>query len=229
MCRLLGLQAEQPIDITPWIEAFSDRCKESEEYQGHGWGVSWRSESGWRHYRSVEPIWENRLEIEIPPTNLAIVHARSAFRDEGIVVENNMPFASDELVFAFNGELHGVRLSAPGATGAARLFNLLKRFNGVWGGDTLAALTRLDRLIATRSKYVKALNLLVSDGQSLFVSTRYSENPDYFTVHVGSVPDGSGLQLVCSERISTGAQTPDWESLPNGSNRAVGDEAVCSS
>ena len=159
---------------------------------------------------------------------MALIHARSAFRDEGIVVENNMPFLSGDLAFAFNGEIHGVRLSVPGATGAARLFRLLERFATAAGGDTLGALARLDELIASRSDYVRALNIVVSDGRSLLVNTRYSENPDYFALHTAAVP-AAGLRLVSSERVSTGDVTPEWVPIPNHTTRALEAESTCSS
>ena len=137
MCRILGIQADTLIDASPWIEAFGLRCRDSNEFQGHGWGMSWYVDGGWQRYRSLRPIWEDR--VELPESRIVLVHARSAFRNEDIAVENNMPFLSGELesspgdrhgarAFAFNGELHGVRLTVPGVTGAARLFHLLERF-----------------------------------------------------------------------------------------------------
>ena len=227
MCRILGLQADAPIDAVPWIEAFRLRCRDSEEFQGHGWGMSWRDNGNWRRYRSIRPIWED--SVELPATGLVLIHARSAFRNEGIVVENNMPFLSGDLAFAFNGELHGVRLSAPGATGAARLLHLLGRFNAAAGGDTLAALARLDALIALRSDYVRALNIVVSDGRSLFINSSYSEDPDYFTLRTASVPSQQGMRMVSSEEISTGEVEPDWVSLPNHTTRVLEAESTCCS
>jgi glutamine amidotransferase len=228
MCRILGIQSDDPIDLRPWIDAFALRCKESKEYQGHGWGVSWREDGRWCQYRSLKPLWEDAADV--PPTQLAIVHARSAFRNEGIVVENNMPFLEDELVFAFNGELHGVRLSVSGTTGAARLFELFRRFNRAAGDDVPAALERLDALITKRTEYVRALNVVVSDGRSLFVNTRYSEDPEYFTLHVGrasGVPGVPGLRLVSSEVVSTETVTPEWAPLPNGTTAEVDREMTC--
>ena len=227
MCRILGLQADEPVDAVPWIEAFGRRCRDSEEFQGHGWGMSWQEHGRWRRYRSIRPIWED--SVELPATRLVLVHARRAFRDEGIMVENNMPFLSADLAFAFNGELHGVRLSAPGATGAARLLYLLERFSAAAGGDTLGALARLDALIALRSDYVRALNIVVSDGRSVFINTRYSENQDYFTLHTASVAAQRGMRMVSSERISTGEVEPRWVSIPNRTTRALGAESTCSS
>jgi len=225
MCRILGLQADQLVDAVPWIEAFGRRCRDSQEYQGDGWGMSWWDNGSWRRYRSIRPIWEDTIELR--PTRLVLIHARSAFRNEGIVVQNNMPFLSGDLAFAFNGELHGVRLSAPGVTGAARLLHLLDRFSVAAGGDVLAALARLDSLIALRSDYVRALNIVVSDGRSLFINSSYSEDEDYFTLHTASVPSQGGMRMVSSERISTAEIEPDWVSIPNHTTWALEVESAC--
>ena len=227
MCRILAVQADEPVDAIPWIEAFGRRCRDSQEYQGHGWGMSWQDNGTWRRYRSIRPIWEDSVELR--PTRLVLIHARSAFRNEGIEVQNNMPFLSGDLAFAFNGELHGVRLSAPGDTGAARLLHLLERFSAAAGGDTLKALTRLDALIALRSDYVRALNIVVSDGRSLFINSHYSEDQDYFTLHTASVPSQRGMRMVSSEEVSTGEVEPDWVSIPNHTTRTLAAESACCS
>src|SRR5690606_13757834 len=180
MCRLLVLRAPERFDAAPWIAPFAARCEASKEFQGHGWGVSCWTEEGWRSYRSVAPIWEEVPET-LPAADVVLVHARSAFRNEGIAVENNMPFVRDDLAFAFNGELRGVRLRAPGETGAAPLFHLLERFRGAGsppgdgsagaagsagsaaepGDVTRAALERLDRVVTERCAYVRAMNIVV--------------------------------------------------------------------
>ncbi len=215
MCRILAIQTQHPIETAPWVESFATACRESPEYQGHGWGIAWREEGRWQRHRSVEPIWETGFTM--PSTSLALVHARSAFRNEGIVVENNMPFLNEDVAFAFNGELRGVRLSAPGATGAARLQHLLMRFSDGHDRDLEGALRRLDRVVTSRTEYTRALNLVVSDGRDLYVHSRYSESPDYFTLHHSELNADVGGRLVCSERISTADVSPDWIGLENGS------------
>ena len=65
---------------------------------------------------------------QFPASRLFLVHARSAYRDEGIVVENNMPFYDEDAVFIFNGELHGVRIKEEGRIGAEKIFRVIKRF-----------------------------------------------------------------------------------------------------
>lgn len=228
MCRILALTADEAFDAADWLRAFALRCRESREYQGHGWGVAWWADGGWQRYRSLTPIWEDDLPAELRST-LVLVHARSAFRDEGIVLGNNMPFLADDLAFAFNGELRGVRLAAPGATGAVRLTHLLGRFRRAADGDVFEALRRLDAVVSARSDYVRALNVVVSDGSTVWVNAHWSEDPDYFTLHRTSValPEGGALQAVSSEPFALDDGAPRWEAIANRTTRALGGVAAC--
>lgn len=219
MCRILGIEADAPVEAGPWIRAFALRCRDSREYQGHGWGVSWWTGTEWRTHRSLTPIWED--DVCPPPAAAVLVHARSAFRNEGVELANNMPFVDDDVAFAFNGELRGVRLTAPGATGAARLFHLLLRFRDTAEGDAVAALGRLDEVVTRRTDHVRALNAVVADGPRLAITTRFDDaETEYFTMHVAAVDAGqtgvgAEMRLVSSERVSAGGIEPDWSPVPN--------------
>jgi len=220
MCRILAIRADDPLDAAPWLDAFRHACRASREYQGHGWGAAWWTGTAWRHYRSLRPIWEDGF---VPPDATCIlVHARSAFRDEDIVIENNMPFVDGSLAFAFNGELHGVRLNMPGATGAARLFHLLRRFRTATDGDSAQALARLDEVVARRSERVRAMNLVVADGASLVFSSRFTQEAPYFTMHAAFVPELSGMRMVASEPLETSRHDPEWTPIPEGTTGRLG-------
>jgi glutamine amidotransferase len=240
MCRILAIQAGSPVDVEPLVRAFADRCKESKEFQGDGWGVSWREGGGWRSWHSLEPIWASEPPT-LPASRLFLVHARSAFRNERIAVDNNMPFVDEGVAFAFNGELRGVRLQAPGDTGAWRLFHLFRRFRVSGAGreegveadaDTgLAALRRLDRVIRSRTDYVRALNLVVSDGERVWINSRFSEDPDYFTLwRTTFAHHGAALCVVSSERFDVEPRSePAWRPLSNGVTETLTESALCSS
>jgi len=46
MCRLLFIKSESEFDIQEHLDIFSKICKNSKEYQGHGWGcrkLLWKS------------------------------------------------------------------------------------------------------------------------------------------------------------------------------------------
>lgn len=229
MCRFLVLRSETPLDAGPYLEAFAERCRLSKEYQGHGWGVAWREGDAWRTYRTLTPIWEDTRRV--PPTTLVIAHARSAFRDEGIVVENNMPFVEEGVAFAFNGELRGVRLRTPGATGAWRIFHLLLRLRARMNGGGTKPFRRAAEILEARSDHVRALNVVGSDGRRVWVSSTFSEDPEYFTLHRLSDRTSAGaLTLVSSEPFPLpGAPSARWDPVPNRSTFEMENPATCSS
>jgi glutamine amidotransferase len=205
MCRILFARGETSFPMADLLQPFAQMSKASPEYQGHGWGCSWRAGNSWRHYHNIRPVWEDDFS-QFGKTSLLLVHARSAFRDEGIVVENNMPFSDGESVFIFNGELRGVRIKSPGRIGAEKIYNYIRRFDK---GDKLAALDKGTGIIDKRSSYVRAMNIIMSDGEQSWLSTRYSENPDYFQMH--QKQDGA-IKLVCSQPL---ADESGWTAIPN--------------
>ena len=190
------MRGEQPFAATPVFESFRERCRDSREYQGHGWGAAWRSSGAWSRYRSLTPIWDDDPELP-SEVDFLVVHARSAFRDEGITIENNMPFYRGERVFVFNGELRGVRLRVPGRIGAEKIFNLINERDGRDAGDLDSAVAAADSLLVSKSERVRAMNLALTDGDRIYASCRFTESPDYFTLHYRE----GALAAVCSERL----------------------------
>jgi len=206
MCRLVVVRDDIPFETGAILRQFAATARGSKEYQGDGWGCSWRTNAGWRHHRSVAPIWDDVMD-GFGATTLLVAHARSAFRNEGIVVENNMPFVEGDTVFAMNGELRGVRIAEEGQIGAAKLFRFLSRLGALESVDRLAR--GLD-VVTARTRYVRAMNLVVSDGGKVLVANRFSEDPDYFTLRR---VDRGTRRMVASDPIDAGA---DWVPLGHG-------------
>ncbi|NKB77322.1 MAG: hypothetical protein GKR96_09830 [Gammaproteobacteria bacterium] len=193
MCRLLLLNHPDGIDPQRHLDAFKKICKDSPEYQGHGWGCAWLdSKDNWQFYHNILPIWDDLVD-EFPKTRVFLVHARSAFRDEGIMVENNMPFEDGSNVFAFNGELRGVKIKAEGRIGAEKIFNYIKRFDK---GDLATATRKGVDIINKRTRYIRAMNFFLADKQAVHICSLFSENPDYFALHTANQ---NGLRVVCSQ------------------------------
>ena len=175
------------------LDAFAAVARDCREYQGHGWGCAWLDRGVWRLHHDIAPIWEDSWR---PPgrTKLLVAHARSAFRDEGIRVENNMPFTDGERVFVFNGELHGVRIKERGRIGAEKVFNFVKRFDR---GDFGLALQRGLGVIEKRTRHVRAMNLIVADRSAqVHVAMNFREDPEYFQMHTA---ESDGFRIVCSD------------------------------
>jgi len=191
MCRLLFIRSGSPFAIGDHLETFADISRNSPEFQGHGWGCAWVRDGDWRFHHDIRPVWEDDLG-GFGETTLLLAHARSAFRDEGICVENNMPFFDGRYVFIFNGELQGVRIREEGRIGAEKIFNYVKRFEN---GDMLESVKRGVGVIEKRTRYVRAMNFIMASLDCSYLATVFGENPDYFQLHRRREP---GLELVCS-------------------------------
>lgn len=214
MCRLLCVRGRQGFEMASHLDAFSAIARDSREYQGHGWGCAWLDRGRWRLRHDIAPIWEDPWR-PLGRTTLLVAHARSAFRDEGIRVENNMPFTDGERVFIFNGELQGVRIRERGRIGAEKVFNFVKRFDR---GDFHHALERGLDVIAKRTRRLRAMNLIIADRAGrVHVATDFREDPEYFQMHVAQT---DRTRIVCSdpypEPAARDRSTPVWTPLDNG-------------
>ena len=207
MCRLLCIRSTDEFSLEGHLEALARIARDSKEYQGHGWGCAWREGEAWRTYHDIAPIWEDR-DRPSGRSRLLLAHARSAFRDEGIHVENNMPFSDGSRVFLFNGELRGVRIKEKGRIGAEKIFNFIKRFDR---GDLDEALRRATRVIEKRTRYVRAMNIVIADSRAVHVASSFREDPGYFQMHRFRSAD---TLIVCSAPYEAGG---DWQRIANRS------------
>jgi predicted glutamine amidotransferase len=206
MCRLLSIHSKKEFDITPHLKIFAELSKNSKEYQGHGWGLAYLKGGSWKHYKNIKPIWEDNLN-QFPKTTLLIAHARSAFEDKDIKIENNMPFYDKNYIFIFNGELRGVRIKEDGRIGAEKIFNFIKRFDK---NDTEKALIKgIDQLKKRTRKY-KAINIIMTDKNKLFVSNNYTEQPNYFQMYYKQTKDQI---IICSDPYPE----KSWKKITNNS------------
>jgi len=167
MCRMLFVKSEYEFNPYSFLENFAAICKNSKEYQGHGWGITYLYNGKRKIYKNINPIWDNEFS-KFPDTSVLLAHARSAFMDSDIVIENNMPFQNNEYTFTFNGELHGVKIKAPGRIGAEKIFNYILRYDN---DDMHLALTKAANIIKKRSTYIKAMNIFVTDFNKLYLAS----------------------------------------------------------
>jgi len=202
MCRLLLIREPKPFPIADHLNQFAAMSQASSEYQGHGWGIAFRSRGRWRIHKALDPIWQCDLD-QFGTCDFLLVHARSAFQNEGIVLENNMPFSDDRYHFIFNGELRGVRLKVPGQIGAAKIFNFIRRLDR---GDMEEAFRRATNIIEKQTRYLRAMNILMTDGEKIYLDTRFNEDDDYFTMYRRQ---GSGVAF-CSQPLEG-----NWHPIPN--------------
>jgi len=212
MCRLLLVKSDREFSIPPFLKELASISRNSKEYQGHGWGCSYLEGGEWKTYKNIKPIWEDDLG-SFRGTTLLLAHSRSAFKDEGIAIENNMPFCDERHHFIFNGELRGVRIREEGRTGAEKIFNFIKRFNK---GNLVEALKKATDIIKKRTSYIRAMNIVITDRLQSLVFSLYNEDPDYFTMFY-IIEDG--ITVVCSESFGINSESfgknAGWMSICN--------------
>lgn len=214
MCRLLLLLDPDGVDPNRALDAFRRLSRNSREYQGHGWGCTWRTGDGqWAFHHSIQPVWEDDRDV-FPATPLFLAHARSAFRDEGISVDNNMPFSDGRNVFIFNGELHGVKVRAQGRIGAEKIFNTIKRFDK---GDMEDAVRRGVGVITKRTRYVRAMNFMLATPDAVHVCSLFNEDPGYFQMQKTRIGD---TMVICSERFGVDGDS-EWLPVANNTFQTI--------
>jgi predicted glutamine amidotransferase len=209
MCRLLVVRSQELFDPSEHLAKFAFIAKNSREFQGHGWGCAWTNDATWQIYRNISPIWEDD-HAQFPRTSLLVAHARSAFEDKDIVVENNMPFSDGERVFIFNGELRGVKIREKGRIGAEKIFNFIRRFDN---GDTLGALKKAVEIIRSRTRSIRAMNIIMVKERAIYLSSYFSGDEDYFTMRYKEDPE----LVICSEAYPS---EKGWKSISNETVRA---------
>lgn len=209
MCRLLTVRSQTPFNIAPHLRHFAHIAEHSKEYQGHGWGCAYLdNDDRWQRYRNIDPVWQDDLG-RFGRTTLLVAHARSAFEDRDIVVENNMPFFDGRTVFIFNGELRGVKIRESGRIGAEKIFNYIRRFDK---GDTRQALVKATAIIKKRTRHIRGMNIIMVNASGIFVFSFFSEDEEYFTLRYRQ-----GRQLiVCSAPYP---DTHSWQRIANDSVR----------
>jgi glutamine amidotransferase len=205
MCRLLAVRSQDAFSPAPYLEKFAFIAKNSKEFQGHGWGCAWLDPAGqWQIYRNIRPVWVDDFS-PFPATTLLVAHARSAFEDKDIVVENNMPFSDGRAVFIFNGELRGVKIKEEGRIGAEKIFNFIRRFDS---GDPLAALKKATGIIRNRTRHIRGMNIIMVKDRKIYLSTYFQGDPDYFTMHCKE----NGPLILCSDPFPS---EHGWRDIPN--------------
>ena len=211
MCRLLYARSDESFRLQPHLEKFAEIARTSPEDQSHGWGCAWLKADRWHFYHSLTPVWDDDLS-QFESSNCLLAHARSAFRNEGIEIANNMPFYDGQNVFIFNGELTGVQVREEGRIGAEKVFNFVKRFNR---GNMLDAILRGVAALERKTRYVRAMNFIIAESKDAWLNTQFSENQNYFQMYEKSL---GNLKIVSSAPY---AGESDWHPIENRTTVAL--------
>lgn len=207
MCRFLLARASVEFQPQELLTAFAGMCRSSRapdgDWQGDGWGVTWKQGDEWRQYRSLQPVWEDQAAFAtVPATRLLVAHARSAgFPDQKGILAYNQPYVADSLAFVFNGMIRGVRMpqGLEGNIGAQKIFSWLRQ--ELQTKAPAQALEGLDRVIRSRARHVVGMNIGVVKDDTFGLLCDYGDaaNADYFGLNY---TEHDGLTLVCSEPLA---------------------------
>ncbi len=210
MCRFLLIKSKNAIQPKKLLNEFALMCKNNSEWQGDGWGLSWKVEDGeWKIDKSVKPIWEESERFNaFPKSHMFAIHARGAsFPKHKDNIDFNQPYISNDLCFVFNGELYGVTLKADGAIGSQKIFSLVKQ--NLDKNNPIQTLQKVQDMLLKNSKSILGCNIGFIYENGLYASCNFSDKKEYYTVRYYS---DEQFSIICSEKISN----YPWKSMKNG-------------
>lgn len=199
MCRFLIINSKKETSIREYLPDFTKMCKNSQRWQGDGWGLAFWQDNKWQVYKSTKPVWEDQQSFDsFPESNTFFVHARgSSFGKHKNNLAFNQPLTDKNCLFVFNGFVNGVELpfKINGRIGSEKIFNLVLKYLRQ-GNNAPEALTELKNTLSQKSKIVEALNIAVYHEGKIHVLCFYDSNPEYFSINYVHNPDST---LICSQ------------------------------
>ncbi len=224
MCRMLGVASRNPFPVSRWLLGeprgllhLSLHGKRAPHRDGLGY--AYLDGDGRLHVRHWGKEELDRVPDGFPgehsqPTSLLIAHARKASPEyrARLTADHAHPFLEGGLALAHNGGIRDAERLDPGpGIDSQRLARWLAR---AWQPRTLEVLLKaLEGLLATVRDYT-AINLLFTDGKSLYAFRRCTEKPDYYSLWFYVNPR---LVLVASEPLGN----EGWQPLADGELLAI--------
>ncbi len=221
MCRLFGITNFDYAEHLELALDFFALAEKGNVPPGHkpghldGWGIGWYKSGRGEVVKSGKPITsEKELFIStlksIGKADILILHLRLSAWKGTEYKEHAHPFLIHNAMLAHNGTIKDYKdmLGEPAFNGfdTEALLRFALKQNS-W--SVKKAFTAAVSKIREKHSY-SALNLLFSDGKTLFALREFTKWPDYYTLYESNY---HGSKVVCSERITTKL---DWTSLPKG-------------
>ena len=226
MCRLFGVAASAPIDISFELLAADNPLVGQSEEHDSGWGIAYYVDGEPRierfpHAAHADPGFP---EVARAVSALFVVHVRRATLG-GLKLENTHPFSRDAYTCCHNGtilhptELRPLADRPPlGETDSEQFFNLLMTL--LDPDDVVGSLRRTVEAVCDRCQF-SALNFLFCDGHRLYAYRLGvyelfwlvrnldldADTKTHYHLHLER-PHGEHVALVSSEKLT--AEEP-WE------------------
>ena len=108
-------------------------------------------------------------------------------------------------------EKNKVKINEKGRIGAEKIFNFIKRFDK---GNLFEAIKKAVEIIKKRTKYIRAINIIISNSENDYVVSIFNEDPEYFTMHCKK----NKYVIVCSEPFPN---EDGWEKIGNNTIKVL--------
>ena len=227
MCRLAGITQFDISVHRDLVERFFSLAEKGMVMEGDapshldGWGIAYYRHGKAYTHRSGSPLTEERetyfsLLKEIGKTPVLILHLRKSAWPMTTAAEHAHPFQYNNTVFAHNGTVRdflplfrdikdraGMNPDPRDTEAIFRYMMDLARSGGTLG----QAFEHMAARVHTHHDYT-ALNILFSDGNSLYAYRDFTRAPEYYTLF--SACRGKSA-LVSSEPLSS---CETWSPLP---------------
>ena len=189
MCRLLGMVANQPVDLEFSIERFKNLARDNPD----GWGIGWYEGNRPKIFKQGISALDRGSELsrvsQSVRSRIIIAHVREG---TGAVPagRNSHPFSHQNWLFAHNGSVNrehlfsllskGYRRAVKGETDSEVYFYWLLQ-NIVGCGNIIFGIDQALKQIMPRPH--AGLNFLLSDGRRLYAFRYSKQSKDYYSLY----------------------------------------------
>ena len=209
MCRLFGLYANKPVDVSFSFYKARKSFEKQSESNRQGWGIAWFDGVKWSIYKEPQPLYASRLAKGLAKQALGkiiIAHVRLA--THGMLTrENTHPWLYKGWVFAHNGTIDAEGLSNllreeyrdfEGETDSERFFHLIIQEVEELG-DPIDGIKSAVRKVEEENIYFSSLNFIASDGERLYALRYAAESENYYTLYYTKRPGEPPLRMLSKE------------------------------
>ncbi len=215
MCRLFLYISKNTRSIPPiYVENFINIAKEGLSKKcglsphGDGFGVFWLSDDSYGLYKSLKPIWMDK--IILPDAKLYLFHARKAGIGN-ITFLNTHPFIKKGIVLVHNGNIYGfnrnpARYLVYGNTDSEKFLALMQNYLEYYDDLERAFLEAINSVDLATSLNMIIVSILERKviGSNIYFRSR-EKCPSYYTMWM-KLTDSE--LLIASEPFDT-----DWSPL----------------
>ncbi|WP_048191449.1 class II glutamine amidotransferase [Pyrolobus fumarii] len=208
MCRLFGLYANKPVDVTfSFFESPKNSLVGLSYSNPHGWGVAWLDNSGWQVIKEPVALYESRRARKVIKKRvygrIIVSHVRLA-SSGGSGVENTHPWVYRGWAFAHNGTIYDRsallklltdehRDSLEGSTDSEAFFHLIVQEAEELGDPVDGIKSAIRKMNRSGIRYT-SLNFIASDGERLYALRYAATSLGYYTLYYLERPR-DGLEL----------------------------------